>query len=188
MPKISNKRVLLTEAANTLFLQKGFNITTLADISNDANVPLGNVYYYFKSKTDIAIAVIEQQHKSIIRNLEDFSKEIEPAERLNKLVQHCLSRDVDVSEKPEVLMVGLWNDLNTGSGDAFVKLHEATQTLITWCAKQFETIGKGEASEQHARHLFSYLQGLLLNRKSNPQQQYDSQTESSMIANAFGFA
>jgi TetR/AcrR family transcriptional regulator, transcriptional repressor for nem operon len=188
MPKASNKRELLTEAANKLFLKKGFNMTTLAEIALDANVPLGNVYYYFKTKTDIAIAVIELQHKNLMQTLEDFSKETEPTERLSKLVQHCLSHDVEVSENLEILMVGLWNDLTTKSGDAFVKLQETTQTLTNWSTKQFENIGKGEASQHYARHLFCYLQGVLLNRKPNPQHPHDLQAESMMIAKALDFA
>jgi TetR/AcrR family transcriptional regulator, transcriptional repressor for nem operon len=188
MARTSNKYDRLTAAANNLFLQKGFNMTTLADIANDANVPLGNVYYYFKTKSHIAMAVIELQHKQIIQGLESFSEEIDPKARLSKLVQHCLSHDVDDNEKLSVLMVGLWNDLSVESGDVFVKLQEATQTLITWCAGQFEKIGKGEESHQYARHLFAYLQGLLLHRKSNPISSQELPTESLMIARSLGFA
>ena len=48
-----NKCTCLLEAANKLVHQQGFNQTTLADIAKAAQVPLGNVYYYFKTKEDI---------------------------------------------------------------------------------------------------------------------------------------
>ena len=57
----SNKRVRLLEAANKLVHAQGFNQTTLADIARAAEVPLGNVYYYFKTKDDIGSALIEHR-------------------------------------------------------------------------------------------------------------------------------
>ena len=35
-----------------------FKATTLADIAQAADVPLGNVYYYFKSKDELIRAVV----------------------------------------------------------------------------------------------------------------------------------
>lgn len=51
--KVSNKRERLLKAADELFLQKGTDLTTLADIAHASDVPLGNVYYYFKTKGEI---------------------------------------------------------------------------------------------------------------------------------------
>ncbi|MBI3606932.1 MAG: TetR/AcrR family transcriptional regulator [Nitrospirae bacterium] len=57
----TDKRTRLIEAANTLVQQQGFNQTTLADIALKSKVPLGNVYYYFKTKDDIGHALIEHR-------------------------------------------------------------------------------------------------------------------------------
>jgi len=43
MPRRTDKRVRLIEAAKVLIHQQGFNLTTLADIAQEADVPLGNV-------------------------------------------------------------------------------------------------------------------------------------------------
>jgi len=59
--KETNKRSRLLEAANKLVHAQGFNQTTLADIAREAEVPLGNVYYYFKTKEDIGHALIEHR-------------------------------------------------------------------------------------------------------------------------------
>jgi len=55
------KRRRLVDAAATLFYEQGFNRTTLADIAGEADVPLGNVYYYFKTKDAIGEAMVEQR-------------------------------------------------------------------------------------------------------------------------------
>jgi AcrR family transcriptional regulator len=47
----------LVNAAAALFWTKGYAATSLADIARRSGVPLGNVYYYFKTKAAIAEAV-----------------------------------------------------------------------------------------------------------------------------------
>ena len=46
----ADKRARLIETAMKLAYQHGFRDTSLADIAEAAHVPLGNVYYYFKTK------------------------------------------------------------------------------------------------------------------------------------------
>jgi AcrR family transcriptional regulator len=72
------KRERLVAAACELVYRQGVARTTLADIAQAADVPVGNVYYYFKTKEDIigavvqthvhqltsAIAALERQHRS----------------------------------------------------------------------------------------------------------------------------
>jgi TetR/AcrR family transcriptional regulator, transcriptional repressor for nem operon len=53
------KRERLVAAARETIYQQGIEKTTLADIATAAGVPLGNVYYYFKTKKDIVEAVVE---------------------------------------------------------------------------------------------------------------------------------
>lgn len=49
----------LVNAAAALFWTDGYAATSLADIARRSGVPLGNVYYYFKTKAAIADAVGE---------------------------------------------------------------------------------------------------------------------------------
>ena len=60
-----DKRTRLTETATKLAYGRGFRETSLADIAEAARVPVGNVYYYFKTKEELAEAVVE-------RRLEEF--------------------------------------------------------------------------------------------------------------------
>src|SRR5260370_25650505 len=53
------KRSRLVGAAVGLAYQNGFGGTSLADIAREAKVPLGNVYYYFKTKDEIGEAIVE---------------------------------------------------------------------------------------------------------------------------------
>ena len=57
-PRTSGKRERLVASAAALFHHQGVQRTTLAEVATDADVPLGNVYYYFKTKDDLVAAVI----------------------------------------------------------------------------------------------------------------------------------
>ena len=52
------KRDRLVEAATIMFYQHGVTCTTLADIAERAEVPLGNIYYHFRTKDALVEAVI----------------------------------------------------------------------------------------------------------------------------------
>jgi AcrR family transcriptional regulator len=49
-----DKRRRLVDTAAKLVHEQGFNRTTLADISRESGVPLGNVYYYSSSASSNA--------------------------------------------------------------------------------------------------------------------------------------
>ncbi|MES2212894.1 MAG: TetR/AcrR family transcriptional regulator, partial [Pseudomonadota bacterium] len=89
MTRRNDKRQRLIEAADTLFHQQGVSITTLADIANLAGIPLGNVYYYFKSKDSIITSVIERRSQDLQALLTQLNSQTsDPAERLALYLQN----------------------------------------------------------------------------------------------------
>src|ERR1035438_7760510 len=66
------KRDRLVAAAVQLLHQHGIERTTLADIAQLADVPAGNVYYYFKSKDDVIAAVVEAHVQQVRTTLESI--------------------------------------------------------------------------------------------------------------------
>src|ERR1051326_3422761 len=58
-PRQTGKRDRLIQTAVTLVHQQGFHQTTLADLAQQAQVPLGTVYYFFKTKEAIGQALID---------------------------------------------------------------------------------------------------------------------------------
>jgi AcrR family transcriptional regulator len=55
----------LIEAAKARFYQQGVARTTLADIAQQAQVPLGMVYYHFRTKEALVEAVVQVQKESV---------------------------------------------------------------------------------------------------------------------------
>src|SRR3989304_6653253 len=88
MPRKTDKRIRLIEAAKVLIHQQGFNLTTLADIAKAADVPLGNVYYYFKTKEAILEAVLQKRSKEWENLFTEWEQNPDSKERLQALVQY----------------------------------------------------------------------------------------------------
>lgn len=56
----TNTRDRLIEAARELFYLQGFQATSVAEILEKADVRSGSLYYYFSSKEDLLLAVLEK--------------------------------------------------------------------------------------------------------------------------------
>ncbi len=86
--KGKRNRDSLVSAAARLFWQRGYSATSIADLAAEANIPVGNIYYYFRSKADVAYAVAD----AFVRDTEDMISEIttssaDPKARLALLVE-----------------------------------------------------------------------------------------------------
>lgn len=66
-----------------LVSEKGFKNTGISEILKSASVPKGSFYYYFNSKTDFGIQLINYAAQSFFTEIErHFSSEIAPLERI----------------------------------------------------------------------------------------------------------
>src|SRR6516165_6500617 len=89
------KRERLVAAAVQLLHQQGIEGTTLADIAHEADVPAGNVYYYFKTKDEVIAAVVDAH----IRQVKDTLASIDARHRSPKARLKALVRELaDQSE------------------------------------------------------------------------------------------
>ncbi len=167
MSRKSDKRTRLVEAADKLFYEQGVSITTLANIATLAEVPLGNVYYYFKSKDSIVLAVIEQRQRLLKDQFEQWSA-LSARDRLKALVEQYLANS------EEALAFGNWygslcQELckNSAQGSAASTIASAAselfQSLLAWSQSQFAAMGKHEQEAKAlALTLLSRLQGISL--------------------------
>ena len=69
--KIADHRARLLEAAEKSTYRFGFGNTAIADIAKQARIPLGNVYYYFKTKDEIGNAIVNLRVSRFRKLLQD---------------------------------------------------------------------------------------------------------------------
>lgn len=161
MPRKTDKRIRLIEAAKVLIHQQGFNLTTLADIAQEADVPLGNVYYYFKTKEAIGIAVIEKRASEWAERLAMWSELPEPQVRLNALIKYGLE-DLEVTARFGCPIGGLCQELGKQGGTLSDLAAKLLHDILQWGEEQFRALGFGDISASHALNLVAMIQGTFL--------------------------
>ena len=159
--KETNKRFRLLEAANKLVHAHGFNQTTLADIAQEAAVPVGNVYYYFKTKEDIGHALIEHRANFYRGLIAAWDKLPDPKRRIHALIG-------EVEGQREALassgcpIGSLCQELHKDGGVLAEKAASLMAAILGWTEQQFRELGKGKESADLALHLVTVLQGASL--------------------------
>lgn len=68
MKKTTKELLLQTGAA--IILKKGFNATGIQEILKEADVPKGSFYFYFASKEEFGVALIDYYAKEYIRKID----------------------------------------------------------------------------------------------------------------------
>lgn len=160
MPRTSDKRERLVNSADTLILRQGFKQTTLADIADDSGVPLGNVYYYFKSKEDIGRTIIEVRLQTLRQLLTRAAEQASPKARFLALLDYPLSIEDTLTNNGCPLGTLAYELSRTDS-----VLRDASQQLIReildWSTEQFRQMDKPDASALGLQFV-SNLQGMSL--------------------------
>jgi len=90
-----DKRDRLVDAAVQLVHRQGFHRTTLADVAEESRVPLGNVYYYFKTKDALGEALIDRYLGQYEALRSKWDAKPDPKTRLDAFIQMTAdNRDV----------------------------------------------------------------------------------------------
>jgi len=154
-----DKRSRLVSAAVSLAYQNGFGATSLADIAQEAEIPLGNVYYYFKTKDEIGEAIVEQRLAQLSAQMQRWNEAGSPKDRLYACIQ-------DVFENKDFLAqrgcaVGTFcSELHKAGCSFAARATEIFAQHLAWIESQFRALGKGKDSKALAVHLLSALQGV----------------------------
>src|SRR5271155_1967382 len=154
-----DKRARLIETATKLAYGRGFRETSLADIAEAARVPVGNVYYYFKTKEELAEAVVERRLAEFRAFREEMDRLSSPKERLFAFVE-SIHRNREQLARGGCPLGGLCTELHK-EGGALAKKSAALFTKpMRWLEEQFRDIGHEKDSRELAVHLFSAFQGM----------------------------
>lgn len=92
--KKESVRESILESANSLFTEKDYSTTTLADIAKLAGVTMSNIYNYFGSKLDILFAIYEPWLIARIERLEEETFKLVGARAQLRHVLLTVLRDI----------------------------------------------------------------------------------------------
>jgi TetR/AcrR family transcriptional repressor of nem operon len=156
--KPDNRTRLLRAAEQTTY-RYGFGNAAIADIAKHARIPVGNVYYYFKTKDAIGDAIIELRVSRFRELLQELDKAGSPKERLCGFVQ------IKVKNREELARSGcpvgtLCSELRKLGGTAAKHSKVLFEMALAWMEAQFKAMDKGGESRGLALHLLSATQGV----------------------------
>jgi TetR/AcrR family transcriptional regulator, transcriptional repressor for nem operon len=160
MPRMkADNRTRLLQAAEKTTYRYGFGSTAIAAIAKEARIPLGNVYYYFKTKDEIGDAIVELRVSRFKKLLQELDKADSPAERLCGFVQ------IKINNRETLARSGcpvgtLCSELQKHGGAVAKKSRVLFAEALAWMEAQFKALGKGADSRGLAVHLLSATQGV----------------------------
>jgi AcrR family transcriptional regulator len=154
------KRERLVAGARQVIHQQGVERTTIADIAQAADVPVGNVYYYFKTKDEIVGATISSQLRDARGLLESLERHRTPETRLKALVRELMAHSALTAEYG-CPMGSLCSELDKRPGGLERDCAELLQLPIDWAERQFRQMGRRDARDLAVALIASY-QGIAL--------------------------
>jgi TetR/AcrR family transcriptional regulator, transcriptional repressor for nem operon len=162
------KRERLVESARELFHEQGVHRTTLAEVAGGADVPLGNVYYYFKTKDELVDAVLDGYKQQAATLIASFERGRTPQTRLKALIRNWDDMRDAVAEHG-CPMGTLCSELDKIDGGLDREAAAVMKTIIDWAEEQFRQLGRRDARDL-AMALFAGIQGasLLANTFRDP--------------------
>jgi TetR/AcrR family transcriptional regulator, transcriptional repressor for nem operon len=155
------KRERLVRAAKDLLYEQGVERTTLAEVAARADVPPGNVYYYFKTKDDLVEAAIASQREDVQSTLAALDTHRTPKARLRALVR------VFIEQRDQVAQSGcpqgsLCSELDKRGDRLSDACGELLRIPISWAERQFEEMGRRDARELAVALIAGYQGAALL--------------------------
>lgn len=140
------KRERLIAAAVQRIYAHGVEKTTLADIAAAADIPLGNVYYYFKTKNDLVRAVVEahlREARALLTAIDEAHAA--PRDRLKALFGALAGQSEEIARYgcPHGSLCLELDKRADGPGLAAELMREP----VDWAERQFAAMGRPDARE-----------------------------------------
>jgi len=150
------KRERLVSAATDLLYRQGVENTTLADMAHAAHVPLGNVYYYFKTKDEIVTAVIEARVHDIEEMVATLDRRYRTPKSRLKALTRALTDRRDLIAQYGCPHGTLCSELEKRTSGADYATFRLLAIPIEWTERQFRAMGRHDAHDLAVELLAAY--------------------------------
>ena len=155
------KRQRLTTATARVLHEQGVERTTIADIARAADVPTGNVYYYFKTKDELIEAALSEHTGNLATLTAQLDQLPDPRERLKALIGGWVDQK-DMAARHGCPMGTLAVELDKRYEDGLdLAAGQVIRGLVDWVEQQYRLLGAADP-EGLALTLVAAYQGMSL--------------------------
>ena len=149
-------------AACRVLHEQGVERTTLADIAQAADVPVGNVYYYFKTKDQLVEAAIGAHRDDLRTMLSALDRRRSPQARLKGLIRALMGQR-ELVAKYGCPFGTLACELDKRADGLDRTAADVLAILVGWAEQQFRSMGLPDPDARDlAIALISSYQGISL--------------------------
>ncbi len=171
MGRTSDAKERLLHAVLELIWQGSFGSTTIDQICEKAGVKKGSFYYFFESKSDLAIAALEENWKECKAELDTvFSSTVAPLDRIRNFCERGYQKQTEMKKECGVVLGCPLFTLGAEVCNQDEKLHNKIKEILNCYHCYIETairdahalkvINAPDAAAK-ARMLFAYSEGLM---------------------------
>jgi TetR/AcrR family transcriptional regulator, transcriptional repressor for nem operon len=154
------KRERLVAAACQVLHEQGVERTTLADIALAAGVPVGNVYYYFKTKDQLVEAALNAHGSNLQAELSVLDRRRTPQARLKGLIRALVDQR-ELAAKYGCPFGTLACELDKRTDGLDRTAAEVLSIMVDWAEQQFRAMGHTDARDLAVALVAAY-QGISL--------------------------
>ena len=150
----SNRREELLRVSAKLFREKGFDGTTIRDISSAAGMHSGSPFYHFKTKQDILVAVMEQGLAEGLRKTEEvMALPLPPEQKLVRLIRAQLGTILEEGNDFIPVLLYDWRSLSPANRRHIVAMKDRYDALWQQVIDDLQRLGHMPGDAQLARLL-----------------------------------
>ena len=169
MPRTSLAKERLTEAALSMIWGQSYGSTSVDAICEQAKVKKGSFYYFFKSKSDLAVAALDadwRRHRAQLDGI--FSPTVPPLERLERYFDFNYDRLVEIKKECGAVLgcplYALGSEICTQDTVLRSKIQEILDKKVTYLESAIrdahaEGLIVAPNEKAKARTLFMFIQG-----------------------------
>jgi TetR/AcrR family transcriptional repressor of nem operon len=160
---VADRRAQIVRGAAAVLYDRGYDGTTLALVAERARLPLGNLYYYFRTKDELTSAVVDAR----IAELEALFDSAERGGQASPLrrIRRFLAAFEASAEK--IVAQGcpygsLAQELPRRRGALSRKAAGLFTVQLAWLSRQFRALGEAARADDRAAELICAIQGACL--------------------------
>lgn len=149
-------------AARELVYQRGIARTTLAEIAEAADVPVGNVYYYFRTKDDIIAAVVRSRVQEVETSLAELERRHRSPRARLKALLGVLAERAGSTARYGCPYGTLSSELAKTADRPEPLAALPMQSMLDWIEQQFRSMGRPDAPDLAVELVAAYEGGAVL--------------------------
>ena len=160
-------------AARKCFVEKGYESTSMQDISRTSGLSKGGIYFHFESKMQVFLSLVDDEYDFSMSFLEEIAEQPGPIpEKILILARHFLENFAELQDRAKFFLV--MSEVAIREPAVREKLLELQEVYIVFLSEFLEAgMERGEIRRTNPRAIAIFMKGLLDGLEGNSVLGYD---------------